>query len=348
MQHHIQTLVKQFFQKESLQEVSADELQKFTEEFPYSAAGQYLYAKKLKETGGNESGEQLEKSTLYFHNPIWASWLLQERERFIEHSPETIIRQPSLATYSTVEESTVPVQPIRVPVQPEPVAPVQEFVEVPTPAAEQPVNETDSITPGIKEAEKTQENIPAEIAVDAPEENLGMDNINTDIPAVENKTEQPSEPMPVVEEQHSTDQAKEKPATTPEEPGEPADNDDIPFDSYHTIDYFASQGIKLKPEDLPKDRLGQQLKSFTDWLRSMKRINPAEDINTLDEITNQAIQQIAEHSVSGKEIITEAMAEVWAKQGHREKAVAIYEKLSLLNPAKTTYFATRIEQLKAV
>src|SRR5688572_20738297 len=33
------------------------------------------------------------------------------------------------------------------------------------------------------------------------------------------------------------------------------------FQSYHTIDYFASQGIRLQQAELGKDKLGQQLKS---------------------------------------------------------------------------------------
>jgi hypothetical protein len=36
---------------------------------------------------------------------------------------------------------------------------------------------------------------------------------------------------------------------------------------------------------------------------------------------------------------------VLAKQGMREKARAVYEKLSLLNPDKSAYFAAKIEQL---
>jgi hypothetical protein len=96
-----------------------------------------------------------------------------------------------------------------------------------------------------------------------------------------------------------------------------------------------------------KDKLGKQLKSFTDWLRSMKSIGPIDPNTSLDEVTNQSIQRIAEHSVEEKEVLTEAMAEVWIKQGNADKAIRVYEKLSLLNPAKSPYFAGRIEQLKA-
>jgi hypothetical protein len=39
------------------------------------------------------------------------------------------------------------------------------------------------------------------------------------------------------------------------------------------------------------------------------------------------------------------MAEVWAKQGAREKAIETYNKLSLQNPSKKAYFAAKIENL---
>ncbi|WEK34885.1 MAG: hypothetical protein P0Y53_20550 [Candidatus Pseudobacter hemicellulosilyticus] len=136
----------------------------------------------------------------------------------------------------------------------------------------------------------------------------------------------------------------------PSIPGIPtvaADATEASFEPYHTIDYFASQGIKLRLEELTRDKLGQQLKSFTDWLRSMKKVTPTNAI-AIDDSTQQSIQLIAEHSVEGKEIVTEAMAEVWLKQGNRARAVAIYEKLSLLNPPKSTFFADRIKQIKAL
>jgi hypothetical protein len=41
------------------------------------------------------------------------------------------------------------------------------------------------------------------------------------------------------------------------------------------------------------------------------------------------------------------MAEVLAKQGMYENAIALFQKLSLIYPPKSAYFASRIEQLKA-
>ncbi len=124
----------------------------------------------------------------------------------------------------------------------------------------------------------------------------------------------------------------------------------ITFQSYHTIDYFASQGIRLRQEDLSKDKFGQQLKSFTDWLRSMKKLPANEEgrglDNGMDDSRQKHVIQHAAHSVEGKEIVTEAMAEVWVKQGNHDKARVLYEKLSLQNPSKSAYFAAKIDQLK--
>jgi hypothetical protein len=55
---------------------------------------------------------------------------------------------------------------------------------------------------------------------------------------------------------------------------------------------------------------------------------------------------LATHSLAEENVDTEAMAEVWIKQGQPEKAIKIYEKLSLLNPSKSSYFAVLIEKLK--
>jgi hypothetical protein len=45
-------------------------------------------------------------------------------------------------------------------------------------------------------------------------------------------------------------------------------------------------------------------------------------------------------------VFTEAMAEVWIKQGNVSKAIEVYNKLCLQNPSKSTYFAAKIDHLK--
>jgi hypothetical protein len=118
------------------------------------------------------------------------------------------------------------------------------------------------------------------------------------------------------------------------------------FEPYHTVDYFASQGIRFREEEKPADKFGQQLRSFTEWLKTLKKV-PASAIQLANEpATEEKVVKLAETSIQDRDIYTEAMAEVWEKQGNRSKAIDIYSKLSLLEPAKSTYFAAKIEELK--
>jgi hypothetical protein len=156
----------------------------------------------------------------------------------------------------------------------------------------------------------------------------------------------PSEP-PTVKAQAAPEPQAAAPQAAAAEPPKPtaAATQDFLFEPYHTIDYFASQGIKLSLDEQPQDKLGKQLKSFTEWLKTMRRL-PQKDREVVpDRVAEEAVQTSAAHSIQGKDILTETMAEVLAKQGMREKARAVYEKLSLLNPDKRAYFAAKIEQL---
>jgi hypothetical protein len=127
-------------------------------------------------------------------------------------------------------------------------------------------------------------------------------------------------------------------------------DDVLTFGAYYTIDYFASQGIKVSQEENPKDKFGKQLKSFTDWLKTMKKLpqqtDESESQSDYDSARNTLIENFATHSLEQKEVITETMAEVLIKQGKKDRAVELYHKLSLLNPSKNAYFAAKIDQLK--
>ncbi|OQP65615.1 hypothetical protein [Niastella populi] len=511
MQYHIQTLVKHLFDKDSFEQVSADELKQFTEDYPYAAVGQFLYAKKLKESGAHNNNAQSEQASLYFHNSLWLRWQLDQKEeapvipvkaeeqaqqpgfRIVVQMPKNgpAVYNPATGQEEPKEEepamqaaaepvAETPAENIETaaeaeaPVQAEPAATEKErslqvnedgsLVEQEareqaaatteqTPevesapdspaaaeAAQNAVNTEEALTPvaGITDNKEADDIVPAvevvegeadvddviaavEVTPELADANavpteiddivpaIEIEEADTDdiVPAIDAELIPPVEGAPVQEAPAETAPAAEiaaaaetvPPGTAIEEqvepiaepipaeapvalvaeppqpvasvPEEPEAEEPAPqanpfgftpagqdlkisvdpgepiFESYHTIDYFASQGIKLGQADF-KDKMGKQLKSFTDWLRSMKRIGgPIETNTSLDEVTNQSIQRIAEHSVEEKEVLTEAMAEVWAKQGNAGKAIRVYEKLSLLNPAKSTYFATRIEQLKA-
>ncbi len=117
------------------------------------------------------------------------------------------------------------------------------------------------------------------------------------------------------------------------------------FEPLHASDYFASQGIKLSEDAMANDKLGKQLKSFTAWLKTMKKVHP-DKLTAVTAITETAVQTQAEKSNIEEEIVTEPMAEAYIQQNKYSKAIEIYSKLSLLNPSKSAYFATKIDSLK--
>jgi len=117
------------------------------------------------------------------------------------------------------------------------------------------------------------------------------------------------------------------------------------FTPLYATDYFASQGIKLREEALPNDKLGKQLKSFTDWLKTMKKVHDSK-LPAGSEVLDLSVQRLAEKSNKEEQVITESMAEVFLQQRKLHKAKEIYEKLSLLDPSKIAYFAAKIDQIQ--
>jgi len=122
----------------------------------------------------------------------------------------------------------------------------------------------------------------------------------------------------------------------------------VPIDPYYTVDYFASQGIKLILND-NGDQLARNLKSFTQWLKHMKKLGPEDTPGRQgDKMEEDMVIKIADFSNIQREVITETMADVLVKQGKIEKAVQVYIKLSFLQPDKSAYFANQIKILKAI
>jgi hypothetical protein len=276
----IDQLVRSLLQKDSLEQCSLQELEQFAGRHPYFGAAQLLLAKKMQVENAEGYQDQLQKTYLFFNNPLWVHRLLGETGNYIVED------DPDAQKNGAVQEEQ----------------------------ALKTVNGTGS----------SQEQAP-DVAV-RPEKD-GSAEVNTAIvetpvikPEEEKKNDEPAVPETITES--------------------------LAFEPYHTVDYFASQGIKYKPEEKPQDRLGQQLKSFTDWLKTMKRLPVAELATQSEPAAEKKVEQMAERSLQEKEVHTEAMAEVWIKQGNREKARVIYEKLSLQDPSKRAYFAAKIEDLQ--
>ncbi len=322
----INELVKIFLQKDSLQECSIKELQQLADKYPFFSLSQLFLAQKLKAGNTEAFNAQTEKASLFFHHPLQVDQLLTEKgNAVIEQKPAesqlvTAITEETVAPFVTKTDA------------PESM-PYESSAEIPT----LPV---DSMFRPL-EAENPQ---PVTTGTETPPDQSLHPEPVVDVPTLPDEESEEIVLSGTVEESQAVE-------TVDQIPGlkiEPVDiaTAELSFQPYHTVDYFASQGIKFREDEKPKDKFGQQLKSFTEWLKLLKKSPAAEVAATVSTKAEHKIEQLAEHSLSGKEIVTETMAEVWEKQGNREKAILVYRKLSLLNPSKSSYFAAKIEQLK--
>ena len=316
MNEIVNQLAQSLFKKNSLQECSRWELEIMADHYPYFGIAQYLLSGKLKEQRAENYDKQLEKTSLFFSNPLWLDYVINNETVLAEDKTET--DGPAIDNGEVVTGETnslreeKPLLPELNETLPEKVS--QEGIE--TLANE--LDETLLIPASIDQ----EEPLPGDPL------NSAMDNDESDSLA-----DTPDEEM-VMRPIHF-------------EPLKDADiKSSLTFEPYHTVDYFASQGIKMASNEKPKDRFEQQLKSFTQWLKTIKEVSVTEIAIETGAVAEDKVISLAEHSIEDREIVTETMADVWIKQGTRQKAIEVYDKLSLQNPAKSSYFAGLIEQLK--
>jgi hypothetical protein len=307
MTNRFDALTQQLFQK-SIADCSVEELENLAKDYPYFAPAQYILLAKLKDADDNGYQSQLQKAILYYHDPIAFDYFLNKEDFDID--------------FTSVEV-------------PEAV-PAEKEIEVSSEQEiEKEINEE-------KFSELKEPELSNEIQTEPSNEIKKPGEI-----IIENPSGEESAPEEIEREEASKAAISERIETIPAMTAEANQTDTgLVFEPYHTVDYFASQGIKLSQEEVSKDKFGKQLKSFTEWLKTMKRLPAAEQVKSLEPGSEQKIENLAAHSVEGEEVYTETMAEVWERQGNREKAMEVYNKLSLLNPSKRAYFAAKIDSLK--
>src|SRR3954471_15388906 len=73
-----QHIVRHLFRVESLEEVSRQQLEELVATHPFFGVGRYLLSRKLQAESADNFVEETQKTNLYFTNPFWLQWLLQD------------------------------------------------------------------------------------------------------------------------------------------------------------------------------------------------------------------------------------------------------------------------------
>ena len=315
--------IQHYFRKPGFDELSLQELQTAADTFPYAAGLQVLLLKKQLSQQHPRAEDRYNHAALFIPNEWRLALVLKDRTNDLSTQPvsrpqpipESINRQePGLTAAQTTVGTGAANNIAEETGDHAEAVPSQIEADSAVSKKDNPVSERDHpISAGTQSGSEEKHAVTAEPAF----------QLRTDIL-------KSISPIPI-------------PSLKDIEPR----TDEMPvFEPYHTIDYFASQGIRLSNE-LPTDKLGKQLKSFTDWIKTMKKL-PQGTLEKQLETTGSSenIQAMAADSVEMKEVVTETMAEVLAMQGNKAKAMELYHKLSLAYPDKSAYFAAQIEKLK--
>jgi tetratricopeptide (TPR) repeat protein len=342
--------------KEKLEDCSESELRKMVRLYPFFGPAQLLLARKTKDGQDEEAKEIESNAALFVPNALWFGRLMsnQVNETLADYT-ETIPHETILEEPATVEEVVEQSATVTEEHKEEIVGTVfTEETVLEEPFTEEEVIEQVSEAPEVEEQDEMD---------DVIEEAVQEESFVAKEDVVEQTFQSPVEEEQDLSEDFTANQSgsitvedivKEKmpeleglpPIPTfkiePLEPGKM----ELSFEPYHTVDYFASQGIRFRDDEKPKDRLSLQLKSFTEWLKTLKKAPEAEIPAAATRQEEKKVEQMAQVSIADPAVVTEAMAEVWEKQGNTIKAIELYKKLSLLDPDKNAYFASKIEHLK--
>ncbi|HEX4958419.1 MAG TPA: hypothetical protein VFV46_09600 [Lacibacter sp.] len=303
----------------ALAAVDREELNQLITSHPWFGAA-HLLAAIHQQMNPVDAQAQTGKALLYTPHPLWLQYQLNQ---YTELKEEMVSTAP--ATKANMTELNQPIQPVAIETDEQEAAiDAQVLVDA--------VNEQE-VMALLEESEKAAD---AELLVEAVNEQEALALLEE--ADIATNAEVLKEAVDAAELPEGF-----KPLSSILQQELPADAA-LSFEPLHTVDYFASQGIRLKEERIGNDKLGQQLKTFTQWLKELKKVNPADDM-PLDAGKEKQVVQMAGSSNLEEEIITESMAKVLEQQGKTQKAAELYHKLSLLHPEKSAYFATQIQRL---
>jgi hypothetical protein len=236
--NRMQHILQHIFKKSSLDEIPVKVLQDFTRDHPLFAIGHFLLAKKLQDDPGRQ--QQIYKTVLYFHHPLWLEYKLSSGPAEALQIPEKEGELP-VQVAEAAQTSKIEVQPEPAVTLPE-VVPVEQetVVTAPEPMPVQP----EEIWVQAGSEGDTAEIVAGPVTLPAQPE-----------PVVIEPEAAPVQPEPVVNEpapapvqpliSEQLDENQEDPDDTDAPERVDPNEEKLAFQAYHTVDYFASQGIRL-------------------------------------------------------------------------------------------------------
>jgi tetratricopeptide (TPR) repeat protein len=371
-------IIQHIFQQPDIKQVDEAALDRLVTSYPYFTAARLLLARKQYSVQKNLLAPAVKKAQQYSTNMHYFYRFVTTEEKSIapvEEAPvevATPVQDEAVIAFPGQDETpAVEAQPVAQAAQPaEPAQETKIHVTIPKAPAEQPVtagtninaaatyNTEEELTVTANDVVATTTAPPREEPPAEPVQPIAQPAAS--IAASAQVAEQP------VAQQSVTPPASVKPAEDETEPIKifPLDTSEtetsLTFQPLYTDDYFAYKRLK-EPEqaDQLSEKAAAEMKSFTSWLKDMKHTFAEKaskqwyqeqmhrSYEDADPEVSEAVEKMAMESITlNDDIVSETLAEIWARQHQYQTAIHIYQKLSLLNPNKSAYFAQKIKELQ--
>jgi len=329
-------------------------LKKVTESYPYFQSAQILLAKNLQQLFKPDFEQQVNKASAYAVNRRKFQRFISDRDK-----PGLINEKPTLPSNDSFAQE-------------------KELPDILTSLSEEPEKQTELISEPETPNQNDQVEKPEQIII--PEDTVSITDITTeevspdDHPEKKDTESQKSKSVGKVFAEEKKDKLslleivkkrlldiksknqppsqnseKEKQPAEPEiRKEEPAiDNPDSKNKSYlpHSFDSHFNQEEKPKHK-IPDFIYGKQAKKpdinylIDKFLKEEPRIKVKKELP--EEQEDLSVSSTAEDP----QLATETLALVYLKQGKKEEALDVYEKLCLKFPEKSSYFAKKILNIK--
>lgn len=368
-------IIQHIFQQPDIKQVDEAALERLVTSFPYFTAARLLLARKQYSVQKNLLAPAVKKAQQYSTNMHYFYRFVTTEEKSIAPVEEAPVEeapvpvQEEIVAFPGLEEtpSIAAAAPVEQP------APAPQMVHEPkihvtipkAPAADQPDTSGNVNASAYNNEEQltvTANDVVATTATPAPVQEAPV----TAVPQADIQPEPvhiaaaPAAQLPV------TPPADTTPASAETEPIKifPLDTSEtetsLTFQPLYTDDYFAYKRLK-EPEQAEQlsEKAAAEMKSFTSWLKEMKHTFAEKaskqwyhqqmhrSYEDVDPEVSEAVEKMAMESITlNDDIVSETLAEIWARQHQYQTAIHIYQKLSLLNPNKSAYFAQKIKELQ--
>jgi predicted metal-dependent hydrolase len=310
-------LLKQYMnQPQSLNKSSLQDLFALTEEFPYFQTAWILLAKNLHNIDDHRFDEVVKHASTYAVNRASLS-------RFI------VRPSPKAEDTTLVNDLKQDENPLENPQSSKPNSTLIEDVVKDEPTKPQ-------ISDNTPHVEKKQ--VP--ISEETEKEDL-QNILQQRLEELKKKLNENSKNTGYKEEEKAVNQQASIPPKT--ESYIITDEDLFSFcqteDNTKSEKHYSDRSLQASAKSVPENRKQKLLDKF---IRESPEIKPR-----FSKESNSSKIPLPDYSDSG-DLVSETLAKIYISQGHYEKALLTYEKLSLKYPQKNIYFATQIEKINAL